>query len=100
MSERAAGDFAGLTCGNCIFAKGRHADPELEAIAAGAGHPVARMRCHRYPDPQPVRDEHWCGEHPMIAEKRRSELAEAVAWAVSSMLAARGLRDKPARKDA
>lgn len=73
---------AQLNCGNCEFALVRHSDPELQAKAEAAGHPVPQLLCLRNPLPVAKRPEDCCADHSELIARRNMELADMVAIAI------------------
>jgi|GEM_PF-6650464 hypothetical protein len=85
-------DIAGAaSCEQCPWYRPRHKDAAALSAAAAAGHPVPEGICHRWPRIELKRPADFCGEHPLNRQQADQQLADAVAWAVSTMLAAAGL---------
>lgn len=71
-----------LSCGNCEFARGRHADADLLAKAEAAGHSVPELHCLRYPVAVAKRPDEACAEHSELIARRGLELADMIAIAI------------------
>lgn len=71
-----------LSCGNCEFARGRHADPEQAARAEAAGTPIPRLHCLRNPLPIAKAPDECCGDHSELILRRHLDLADMIALAI------------------
>jgi hypothetical protein len=86
----------GASCASCVYYQGRRSDPEQQAAAEAAGMPRPRGQCHRYPEIVPKHDSDCCGEHQQLKHTARKILADEIAWAVATAVAA--TLNQPAKK--
>ena len=71
-----------ISCDTCERYQPRHLDPEAQAKADAAGHPVSPGFCTRYPLLLPKQPHQVCGEHSVLERQRMRTLADMIAAAL------------------